>query len=138
MPHQYRVLVIEDNPETLDLLEEILLRANYDPIRAEDGLGGLRAAFQSRPDAIILDVLMPRMDGFTVCERLRELTDAPILFLTGKATETGDVVKGFALGADDYLTKPFRAEELISRLRASLRRLETPGCAPSFSWMSLR
>jgi len=122
MPRRQSVLVIEDNRETLDLLDEILRRENYKSLLAEDGMTGLRTAYESRPDAIILDVMMPGLDGFTTCEHLRELTDTPILFLTGKATDTEDVVKGFALGADDYLTKPFRAEELVSRLRAHLRR----------------
>jgi len=124
MPRKQSVLVIEDNHETRDLLDEILRRANYESLLAEDGLTGLRTAYASRPDAIILDVMMPGLDGFTVCERLRELTDAPILFLTGKATSTGDSVKAFALGADDFLIKPFRTEELLSRLRVRLRRSE--------------
>ena len=118
------VLVIEDEPGTSDLLHRILTTAGFDVVLAEDAAAGLRAAYQSHPDAIILDIMMPGMDGFTACQRLREMTDVPIIFLTGKATDTGDIVKGFAVGADEYMTKPFSVEELLVRLRACLRRQE--------------
>jgi DNA-binding response OmpR family regulator len=89
---------------------------------AQDALSGLRAAYQTHPDAILLDVMMPNMDGFEACRRLREMTDVPVIFVTGKATNMDDVVKGFSLGADDYITKPFNRSELVSRLNARLRR----------------
>jgi DNA-binding response OmpR family regulator len=139
MSYQYRVLVIDDNPDTRELLDRVLTAAGFESLLAEDATTGLRAAYQFHPDAIILDVQMPGLDGFTTCERLREMTDVPILFLTGHATETGDIVKGFALGADEYMTKPFSVEELIVRLRACLRRqdrgteVETEYLSPSES-----
>jgi DNA-binding response OmpR family regulator len=122
MEHQFRVLAIEDEPDMLELLQLILSAEGFEVITAQDVLAGLRAAYQYHPDAIILDVMMPKIDGFEGCRRLREMTDVPILFVTGKATRTEDVVQGFAVGADDYITKPFDRSELISRLNACLRR----------------
>jgi two-component system KDP operon response regulator KdpE len=118
----WRVLVIEDDPDVLKMILTMLARAGYETFSAPDALVGLRVAYQTRPHAIILDVMMPEMDGFEACRRLREMTDVPILFLTGKATTADDTVKGFDLGADEYMTKPFRFAELVSRLRACLRR----------------
>ena len=135
MSHQHRILVIEDEPDTLDLLRRILATAGFDVVLSEDAAAGLRAAYQSQPDAIIMDIMMPGMDGFTACQRLREMTDVPILFLTGKATDTEDIVKGFAVGADEYMTKPFSVEELLVRLRACLRRQEKQS-GPTIDYLS--
>jgi len=93
----------------------------FDTVVAQDGLSGLRIAYQAQPDAILLDVMMPNMDGFEVCRRLREMTEVPIIFLTAKGT-LEDIVKGLSLGADDYLVKPFDRSELVGRLMACLRR----------------
>jgi DNA-binding response OmpR family regulator len=122
MQLQFRVLVIEDEPDMLEMLQLMLTAEGFDVVVAKDALAGLRAAYQTHPDAILLDVMMPDMDGFEACRRLREMTDVPIIFVTGKATTMDDIVKGFSLGADDYLTKPFNRSELISRLNARLRR----------------
>jgi DNA-binding response OmpR family regulator len=122
MQRQFRVLVIDDEPEILEMLEILLVAEGFEVVTAQDALSGLRAAYQAHPDAILLDVMMPTMDGFEACRRLREMTEVPILFLTGKAKGTDDVVHGFGLGADDYLTKPFDRSELVSRLTARLRR----------------
>jgi DNA-binding response OmpR family regulator len=122
MPVQFRILVIEDDPEMREMLKMILAAEGFDVVLARDAMTGLRAAYQTHPDAILLDVMMPNMDGFEACRRLREMTDVPVIFVTGRATEMDDVVKGFSLGADDYLTKPFNRSELISRLNARLRR----------------
>lgn len=121
MKHQFRILVIEDNSEIADLLNMILSREGFDVVTAENAQAGLRAVYQAHPDAILLDVTMPEMDGFEACSRIRELTDVPVLMMTGHATETQDVVHGFAVGADDYITKPFSHSELISRIYARLR-----------------
>jgi len=127
MPHNLRILVIEDDPEVRDLLELTLGAEEFEVITASDVASGLRAAYQQHPDAIILDVMLPAVDGFEGCRRLREMTSVPILFLTGKATTTEDIVRGLSLGADDYITKPFSRAELISRLKAALRRAgDTP------------
>lgn len=122
MAVEFRILVIEDDSEMREMLELILTTEGFDVVLAHDALTGLRAAYQTHPDAILLDVMMPNMDGFETCRRLREMTDVPIIFVTGKATDKEDVVHGFSLGADDYLIKPFNRSELISRLNARLRR----------------
>ena len=124
-PMPFRVLVIEDDPAILAMIQMMLSKGGYEVVSAPDALVGLRVAYRTRPHAIILDVMMPEMDGFEACRRLREMTDAPILFLTGKATTAGDAAKGLDLGADEYMTKPFQFVELISRLRACLRRAES-------------
>jgi DNA-binding response OmpR family regulator len=120
-----KILVIEDDQSVRELLRIILTKKDFEVLTAEDGLAGLRSAYHNRPDVIILDVMMPGMDGYETCQRLREMTDTPILLLTGQRTDTEDVVKGFGLGADEYMTKPFSSEELISRIRACLRRSGT-------------
>jgi len=122
MPVQFRVLIIEDDSEMLEMLQIMLTSEGFDVVQAQDALTGLRAAYQTHPDAILLDVMMAHMDGFEACRRLREMTDVPIIFVTGKATTMNDIVRGFSLGADDYLAKPFNRSELISRLKARLRR----------------
>lgn len=99
----------------------MLTAEGFNAVVAQDGLSGLRAAYKAQPDAILLDVMMPNMDGFEVCRRLREMTEVPIIFLTAKGT-LEDIVKGLSLGADDYLVKPFDRSELIGRLMACLRR----------------
>jgi two-component system, OmpR family, KDP operon response regulator KdpE len=124
-PMSWRVLVIEDDPAIQTMIQLMLRKGGYEVVSAPDALVGLRVAYQTRPHAIILDVMMPEMDGFEACRRLREMTDAPIFFLTGAAKTAGDVAKGLDLGADEYMTKPFQFVELISRLRARLRRAES-------------
>ena len=121
MPDPQRVLVIEDDDDNRALIRLVLERAGFEVLTASDGAAGLQVAYRERPDGIILDILMPEMDGFEACRRLREMTDTPILFLTGKSATT-DLVKGLGLGADEYMTKPFKPVELVSRLRANLRR----------------
>jgi len=103
------------------MLKLALTGNSFDVTMAASGLDGLRRAYEIHPDAIILDVMMPMHDGFEICRRLREMTEVPIIFLTARGT-VDDIVRGLALGADDYVTKPFNEKELISRLVASLRR----------------
>lgn len=121
MRQQFTVLAVEDEPGQLEILRLMLNDEGFNTIVAQDGLAGLRAAYQYQPDAILLDVMMPDMDGFEVCRRLREMTEVPIIFLTAKGT-LEDIVLGLSLGADDYLVKPFERSELIGRLMACLRR----------------
>lgn len=115
------VLVIDDDQTLLELLAEHLGRAGYRTVTAASGLTGLQAFYEHHPDLVILDVMMPRMDGWTVCERLREVSDAPIIMLTAKAEEF-DRLRGFRLGVDDYVVKPFSFAELIARVGAILAR----------------
>lgn len=121
MARKLRVLVVDDQIEMLEMLKLILTTAGFEVIPALDGASGLRCAYQSHPDAILLDVMMPGMDGFEVCRRMRDLTEVPIIFVTAKAN-IEDIVAGFAAGADDYLVKPFHQVELLTRLTAALRR----------------
>ena len=121
MSRRFRILAIDDEPQMLKLLQLSLSKEGFDVVVAQDALSGLRTAYQTHPHAILLDIMMPNVDGFEVCRRLREMTDVPILFVTAKGA-IQDVVQGFSVGADDYIVKPFNASELISRLIACLRR----------------
>ncbi len=117
-----KILVIEDDNDMRDMLEMILTDHGFQPFSTPKALHGLRMAYQQRPDAIIMDVMLPDMDGFETCRRLREMMDTPIMLLTGHRTTTDDIVRGLELGADEYMTKPFEIPELISRLKVCLRR----------------
>ena len=121
MRRRFRLLVIDDEPDMLAMLQRLLSREGFDVISAQDALTGLRTAYQTHPDAILLDIMMPDVDGFEVCRRLREMTDVPIIFVTAKGL-IEDVVRGLRLGADDYVVKPFECSELVSRVMACLRR----------------
>jgi two-component system phosphate regulon response regulator PhoB len=121
------VLVIDDEPELVKLLDYNLTKAGYAVFTARNGGDGLAAARRHDPDLIVLDVMMPGLDGWDVCKRLRgdpATAAVPILMLTAKAEE-GDRVLGLELGADDYVTKPFGVRELLARVKALLRRSET-------------
>jgi two-component system response regulator RegX3 len=121
MRRRFRILVVDDHSDVLAVLEAMLTAEGFDVVVARDALSGLRAAYQEHPDAILLDVMMPDMDGFEACRRLREMTDVPIIFVTAKGS-IEDIVQGLSLGADDYVVKPFERSELLSRLAACLRR----------------
>ncbi|HEY8174037.1 MAG TPA: response regulator transcription factor [Dehalococcoidia bacterium] len=115
------VLVVEDEPSLASTLSYNFRKNGFNVISAADGLEGLQAARRSDPDVIVLDLMLPKMDGLEVCRRLRADSDVPILMLTAKSEELDRVV-GLELGADDYLTKPFSMRELMARVRALLRR----------------
>src|SRR5512136_840837 len=116
-----KVLVVEDDRTLLDVLQYNLRQQGYDVLTAADGAAGLDTARGSKPDLVILDVMLPKMDGYEVCRILRRETTVPIIMLTAKTEETDRVV-GLEVGADDYVTKPFSMRELIARVRAMLRR----------------
>ncbi len=119
----YTVLIVEDDRTLLDLLKYNLNKEGYRPLTATDGLLGLEMARREKPDLIILDIMLPRMDGMEVCRTLRKEMTIPILMLTAKAEEI-DKVLGLEIGADDYMTKPFSMRELLARVHAMLRRSE--------------
>ncbi len=120
-----RILIVDDEPRYLRLLEANLKTEGYTVVTAADGLQAIDV-FSSQPvDLILLDIMMPRLDGFGTCQRIREFSNVPIIMLTAKGEEQ-DRVKGLDLGADDYLVKPFSATELLARVRAVLRRAQLP------------
>jgi DNA-binding response OmpR family regulator len=117
-----KVLIVEDERALLDTLEYNLAHQGYTVSTASDGLKGLEAARRERPDLIVLDVMLPGLDGFELCRILRQETSVPILMLTARVNGIDKVV-GLELGADDYLTKPFQMRELLARVKAMLRRV---------------
>ena len=120
-----RILIVDDEPRYLRLLEANLRTEGYEVVTAQDGLQALEV-FSAQPiDLVLLDVMMPRLDGFATCQRIREFSNVPIVILTAKGEEQ-DRVRGLDLGADDYLVKPFSATELLARVRAVLRRAQIP------------
>jgi DNA-binding response OmpR family regulator len=119
---QSRILVVEDDLTLLETLEYNLTTEGYEVITAADGLMALDVAREEEPDLIVLDLMLPRLDGFEVCRILRPETTVPILMLTARTDEVDRVV-GLEVGADDYLTKPFSMRELLARVKALLRRV---------------
>ncbi len=117
------VLVVDDEPRYLRLMEVNLNTESYRVITAADGQQAIDRTAAEKPDLILLDVMMPVMDGFTACERIREFSAVPIIIITAKGEER-DRVRGLDAGADDYIVKPFSAQELLARVRAVLRRAE--------------
>src|SRR5262249_44768735 len=124
MPKE-KVLIVDDEARILRLVRSNLEPHGYKVLTAMDGESALTAAEMNDPDLIILDLMLPRLDGFEVCRRLREFSTVPIIILTAKGEEV-DKVRGLELGADDYLTKPFGVPELIARIKAVLRRTHVP------------
>ncbi len=121
-----KILIIDDEAANRQLLATLLDWRGFQTIVADSAEGGLRLAYRHQPDLVLLDVMMPGMDGWEVCRRLRELSDVPIIFLTVR-NQTADVVRGLELGADDYITKPYDNDELVARVRAHLRRVPPGG-----------
>jgi DNA-binding response OmpR family regulator len=117
------VLVIDDDATLLGLLTQHLSRAGYHVITAVSGTTGLQMFNEHHPDLVILDIMMPKMSGWTVCERIRETSDVPIILLTAKGEEQ-DRLRGFRLGVDDYVVKPFSSAELVARVGAILARYQ--------------
>jgi len=116
-----RIVLVDDDANLRHTLGYALRQEGFEVLAAEDGERGLEAFHQSRPDVVLLDVMLPNLDGFEVCRRIRKESDVPILMLTARDTEVDKVV-GLELGADDYLAKPFSTRELVARVRALLRR----------------
>lgn len=119
------VLVVDDDPKIRDLLRLYIEREGHRTAFAEDGPQALERARQRRPDIVLLDVMLPGLDGFEVCRQLRDESDALILLLTARSGDSDKVV-GLDLGADDYIVKPFSPRELMARIRAHLRRIRPP------------
>jgi len=125
-----RVLVVDDELINIKLLRANLEARDYEVLAAMDGAEALQIVETELPDLLILDIMMPKMDGFEVCRQLREWSQVPIIMLSARR-DANDKVKCLDLGADDYITKPFDTNELISRVRAVLRRTETAATIPT-------
>jgi DNA-binding response OmpR family regulator len=130
VPAPQTVLIVEDDEAISDSIAYALERAGFRTLRAGDGGHGLRLFRQQRPDLVILDLMLPGLDGYEVTKRLRQDGQIPIIMLTAR-DDPVDKVVGLELGADDYLTKPFNPRELVARARAVLRRADAPASGPS-------
>lgn len=118
-----KVLIVDDEKNIVDIIAFNLKKEGFQIIKAGDGEEGLRKTFELQPDIILLDIMMPKMDGYETCKKIREKLQTPIIMLTARAEEV-DKVLGLELGADDYVTKPFGIRELVARVKANLRRQE--------------
>jgi DNA-binding response OmpR family regulator len=117
-----QILVVDDDPDIRGLVRELLERRGYAVTEAPDGQAALQKLYSGRPDLVVLDVGMPGMDGWTTLERIRELSDVPVMMLTARSAEL-EKTRGLQAGADDYVTKPFGRQELLARVEALLRRV---------------
>ncbi|MBO5408657.1 MAG: response regulator transcription factor [Clostridia bacterium] len=115
------ILIVDDEKPIVDILKFNLQKEGFETIEAYDGQTGLNLALEKNPDLILLDVMLPEMDGFTVCKEVRQKSQVPIILLTAREEEV-DKVLGLELGADDYITKPYSVRELLARIKANLRR----------------
>ncbi len=119
-----KILIIDDDTLFLKLVDQVLTCQGYEVFKASSGQEGLRLLFSEKPDLVLLDVAMPRRDGWQTCQRIREISDVPVIILTGKQKTEEDIVRGLNYGADEYLFKPVGNRELVARVRAILRRVE--------------
>jgi DNA-binding response OmpR family regulator len=116
-----KILVVDDEPKIAEICQDYLKAAGYDVLTALTGPDGLAAARREKPDLVVLDLMLPEMDGLDVCRALRRESDVPIIMLTARVEETDKLI-GLEIGADDYITKPFSPRELVARVRVVLRR----------------
>jgi len=121
-----KVLIVDDDEALVRLIDQVLTQKGYEMLKASNGQEALRLLFDQRPDLVLLDVVMPRMDGWQTLDRIRDVSDIPVIILTGKRKAEEDIVRGLDCGADDYLLKPVGNRELVARVRAILRRAELP------------
>lgn len=128
-----KILVIDDEDTTVQLITILLERRGFEVIKAYSAEDGMRKAYRHQPDLVLLDIMMPDMDGWEVCKRLREMSDVPIIFLTARG-EVKDIVRGLEMGADDYVPKPYDNDELVARIRAHLRRAPKPNMSEELAF----
>ena len=120
---QKTILVVDDEQPIIDILVYNLEKEGYNVIEANDGITAVDVALEKRPDLILLDIMLPKLDGLSVCKRIKNSLNVPILMLTAKDGEI-DKILGLELGADDYITKPFSVRELVARVKANLRKVD--------------
>ena len=128
IPMPKKILLVDDEPEILEICRDYLKASNYDVITASDGKQGLAFARREKPDLIVLDLMMPEMDGLDLCRAIRRESNVPIIMLTARVEETDKLI-GLELGADDYMTKPFSPRELVARVKVVLRRVNGDSAA---------
>lgn len=121
IPVPKKILLVDDEAEILEISRDYLKASGYDVVTAGDGVHGLSAFHREKPDLIVLDLMMPEMDGLDVCRTIRRESNVPIIMLTARVEETDKLI-GLEIGADDYMTKPFSPRELVARVRVVLRR----------------
>ena len=122
--NEYKIMIVDDEPDILELLEKSLtIEGFHHIIKIDNGISAIRSCKELKPDAIILDVMLPELDGYEVCKQIRAFSHCPILFLSSKNDEL-DKILGLAVGGDDYVTKPFSPKEIVFRVKAQLRRVE--------------
>src|SRR5215207_3466196 len=117
-----KILVVDDEQEIREPMGRKLRREGFDVVLSSDGLEGLKSFHNERPDLVVLDILMPGMDGLTVCRRIREVADTPIMMLSAQLVDEESIVEGLNAGADEYIVKPVGMNEFVARVRALLRR----------------
>ena len=123
MDYKKTILIVDDEKMILNLLSCNLIKEGYNVIEAKDGLEAITIAQEEKPDLILLDVMLPKLDGLSVCKRVKNIMNVPILMVTAKDDEL-DKILGLELGADDYITKPFSIRELLARVKANLRKAD--------------
>lgn len=121
--YKKNILIVDDEKMILNLLSHNLEKEGYNVLQAEDGMQAIDIAQEKRPDLILLDVMLPKLDGLSVCKRIKNMMSVPILMVTAKDDEL-DKILGLELGADDYITKPFNIRELLARVKANLRKYD--------------
>ncbi len=121
-----KILIVDDDPALVRLVDQVLTEKKYEVLKASNGQEALRLLFAHRPDMVLLDVVMPGLDGWQTCSRIRDVSDIPIVILTGERKTEDDIVCGLDYGADDYLIKPVGNRELVAKVRAMMRRAELP------------
>ncbi len=125
-PVGQKILVVDDDPAFIRLVGQVLTQKGYEVLNATSGGEGLRLLFAHKPNIVLLDMVMPGMDGWQTCSRIRDISDVPVIMLTAYERTEDDIVRGLDCGADDYLMKPVGSRELVGRVRAVLRRAELP------------
>jgi DNA-binding response OmpR family regulator len=121
-----KILVVDDEPGQIRLASQLLNASGYTVLKASSGQEAVRLVYDSKPDLVLLDVMMPEIDGWQTCRLIREVSEVPVIMLTGKRNSEDDIVRGLECGADEYLAKPVGNRELLARVKAALRRAEKP------------
>jgi len=132
-----KILVVDDDPKILKVVELVLAKEGYQVVKAMDGPEAIRKNLEEKPDLIVLDLMLPKLDGYEVCQAIRRHSDTPIVVLSAKGEELDKII-GFRMGIDDYMTKPFSPSELCLRIRAILRRTAEPrgGEVAGLEWVN--